>query len=95
MDDKSREVWLQNQLIEPALSRKEFDVLSLLCQLRGEAISKDQLGLAGWSERPDGDVTDQDIEQCIRRLRLRIEPDPSKPEHIVTIRGYGYKLSQE
>ena len=93
VEPRSREVVLQGTKLEPPLSRKEFDVLNLLYTRRGEACSKDQIANAGWPERPDGDVADQDIEQCIRRLRLRVEPDPSQPEHIVTIRGYGYKLS--
>ena len=93
VDARSREVLLQGTKLEPPLSRKEFDVLNLLFTRRGEACSKDQIATSGWPERPDGDVADQDIEQCIRRLRLRVEPDPSQPEYIVTIRGYGYKLS--
>ena len=93
VEARSREVWLQGIKLEPPLSRKEFDVLNLLFSRRGEACSKDHIATAGWPERSEGDVADQDIEQCIRRLRLRVEPDPSQPEHIVTIRGYGYKLS--
>ena len=80
-------------ILAPPLSRKEFDVLNLLYQRRGEALSKDELAAAGWPERVDGDVADQDIEQCIRRLRLRVEPAPSRPTRILTIRGYGYKLT--
>ena len=93
VDGRSREVWLGGNKLVPPLSRKEFDVLSLLYRQRGEACSKDEIALSGWPERTGADVFDQDIEQCIRRLRLRIEPDPSSPRHIVTVRGYGYKLS--
>ena len=93
VDLRSREVLVQGVKLEPPLSRKEFDVLGLLHQRKGEACSKDQLAEAGWPEREGGDVADQDIEQCIRRLRLRIEPDPSGPQYILTVRGYGYKLS--
>ena len=56
--------------------------------------SKNEIAAAGWPERTDGDVGDQEIEQSIRRIRLRIEPQPSKPRHIINVRGYGYKLSQ-
>ena len=94
VDDRRREVWIRGKKLEPPLSRKEFDVLNFLYQRRGEACSKDDIALRGWPERDGGDVGDQEIEQCIRRLRLRVEPDPSQPRHIVTIRGYGYKLSQ-
>ena len=93
VDSKSREVWLKGNRVDPRLARKEFDVLDLLYERRGEACSKDEIAAHGWPERNEGDVADQDIEQCIRRLRLRLEADPSKPSYINTIRGYGYKLS--
>ena len=92
---RSREVRVGTMLLEPPLSRKEFDVLHLLYQRRGEACSKDQIAAGGWPERHQGDVGDQEIEQCIRRIRLRVERDPSRPQYLVTVRGYGYKLSPE
>ena len=95
VDPKSREVWVQGNRLESPLSRKEFDVLNLLFHRRGEACSKDEIAAIGWPERSGGDVGDQEIEQSIRRLRLRIEPDPSQPRYIITVRGYGYKLAQE
>lgn len=94
VDARSREVYLEGRLLQPPLSRKEFDVLHLLHQRLGEACSKDDIAARGWPERPEADVGDQEIEQCIRRLRLRVEPDPSQPRHVVTVRGYGYKLTR-
>ena len=93
VNPRSRDVWVLGSILAPPLSRKEFDVLGLLYQRRGEALSKDEIAVVGWPERVDGDVADQDIEQCIRRLRLRVEPVPSRPTRILTIRGYGYKLT--
>lgn len=95
VDVRSREVRIGGTLLEPPLSRKEFDVLHLLYQRRGEACSKDQIAAQGWVERAQGDVGDQEIEQCIRRLRLRVESDPSQPRFILTVRGYGYKMAGE
>ena len=94
LDQGSREVWLAGAKLDPPLSRKEFDVLGLLYKLRGQACSKDDIAEAGWPERDSGDVGDQEIEQSVRRLRLRIEPDASNPHFIITVRGFGYKLSQ-
>ena len=93
VDTRAREVRLQGTRLDPPFSRKEFDVLSLLFRRRGEACSKDEIAAAVWPERTDGDVADQDIEQCVRRLRLRIEPEHSHPRYIVTVRGFGYRLS--
>lgn len=94
VDSGSREVWVQGQQLEPRLSRKEFDVLALLYRKAGQACSKDEIATHGWFDRTQGDVGDQEIEQCIRRVRLRVEPDPSSPVYILTVRGYGYKLAQ-
>ena len=95
VDPLSREVRLGSTKIDPPLSRKEFDVLSYLYGRRGEACSKDEIASRGWPDRETGDVSDQEIEQCIRRLRLRIETNPSQPQHVLTVRGFGYKLAQE
>ena len=92
VDQRSREVWISGQKVDPPFSRKEFDILHLLFQRKGEACSKDDIASRGWQERTQGDVGDQDIEQYIRRLRLRIEPDPSHPQYIITVRGFGYRL---
>ena len=93
VDSKSREVWVRGAQLDSPLSRKEFDVLELLYEKRGEACSKDAIATVGWPERNGGDVGDQEIEQSIRRLRLRVESDPSQPEYVITVRGYGYKLA--
>jgi DNA-binding response OmpR family regulator len=90
VDSKAREVWFQGNML--TLTPKEYSLLEYLYLHRGEACSKDSLALAGWPEQ-NGQVGDQDIEQIIRRLRRRIEPNPSKPQYIITMKGYGYKLS--
>jgi len=91
VDDNAREVYADEQLVSPQLSKKEFDVLNFLYSRKGGACSKDEIAKAGWPERI-GAVSDEEIQQCIRRLRLRVEPSPSSPKYIVTMTGYGYRL---
>jgi DNA-binding response OmpR family regulator len=74
-----------------ALSPKEFALLSYLYRRRGQVCSKDDIGNAVWPEYRDG-VYDYQIENLVRRLRSRIEPDPAKPQLLLTERGRGYKL---
>ena len=88
--DSARDAWIRGEKLSPPLSAKEFDVLELLYMQRGTAVSRDDVAGAGWPEREDGDVGNQEIEQCIRRIRRRIERDPSAPELIVTRRSFGY-----
>ena len=88
--DSARDAWIRGEKLSPPLSAKEFDVLELLYMQRGTAVSRDDVAKAGWPEREDGDVGNQEIEQCIRRIRRRIERDPSAPELIITRRSFGY-----
>ena len=90
VDSSSRDVWVRDKKL-PSLPRKEFDILECLFQNRGQAVSRDDIAAAGWPERPD-DVPNADIDQYIRRLRRKIEENPSKPEIILTRHGYGYTI---
>ncbi|NTV64967.1 MAG: winged helix-turn-helix domain-containing protein [Oscillochloris sp.] len=49
------------------------------------------LAQAVWSEYRSG-VYDYQIENLVRRLRTKIEPDPANPQLLLTLRGLGYKL---
>jgi DNA-binding response OmpR family regulator len=73
------------------LSPKEFALLAYLHKHTGEVRSKDDIGSAVWPEYREG-VFDYQIENLVRRLRARIEPDPANPQLLLTVRGMGYKL---
>ena len=88
--DSARDAWVRGEKLSPALAAKEFEVLEVRYMQRGTAVSRDDVARAGWPEREDGDVGNQEIEQCIRRIRRRIERDPRSPELIVTRRNFGY-----
>jgi pSer/pThr/pTyr-binding forkhead associated (FHA) protein len=74
-----------------ALSPKEFTLLAYLQERSGQVCSKDEISNAVWPEY-QGDVYDYQIENLVRRLRSRIEPDPANPQLLLTARGRGYKL---
>lgn len=92
VDQGSREVWIRGDQITPPLSPKEFDVLALLSSRQGEVVSKDDIASGGWPER-EGDVGNHEIEQCVRRIRRRIEEDPGNPKLLITRKGVGYQLT--
>lgn len=73
------------------LAPKEFALLVYLHQHGGQVCSKDDIGLAVWPEYQEG-IYDYQIENLIRRLRAKLEPDPANPQLLLTIRGLGYKL---
>jgi DNA-binding response OmpR family regulator len=72
------------------LSPKEFDLLAFLARNREQAFSRDQLLEKVWGYDYAGDTRTVDVH--IRWLRQKIETDPAHPEHILTVRGVGYKL---
>ncbi len=73
------------------LSPKEFALLAYLYERRGQVCSKDEIGQAVWPEYHEG-IYDYQIENLVRRLRARLEPDPADPQLLLTLRGLGYKL---
>lgn len=92
VDARTREVWVRGNKIR-RLSRKEFDILHLLYQRRGEAVSRDDIATHGWPERLGEDVGLQDIEQYIRRIRQKLERDRVRQRRvIVNVRGFGYMI---
>lgn len=84
------EVRLNRRLL--TLSPKEFALVSFLYNNRGKVCSKDDIGRAVWAEYQSG-VFDYQIENLVRRLRMKIELDPNMPLLLITIRGLGYKLT--
>ncbi len=77
-----------------ALSPKEFELLTYLYKRPGQVCSKDEIGHAVWPEydQGSGGVYDYQIENLVRRLRSKLEPDPANPQLLITLRGLGYKL---
>ncbi|MBN2083791.1 MAG: FHA domain-containing protein [Anaerolineales bacterium] len=74
-----------------ALSPKEFLLLAYLNDRRGQVCAKDEIGRAVWPEYREG-VYDYQIENLVRRLRNRLEPDPENVRLLLNLRGLGYKL---
>jgi hypothetical protein len=74
-----------------SLSPKEFALLTFLYEHHNQVCSKDDIGRAVWPEYQEG-VYDYQVENLVRRLRSKLESDPSDPQLLLTVRGLGYKL---
>jgi len=92
VDIESGNVWVGGQLIEPPLTNAEFRLLSFLYKNAGKICGKYETVKSVWGEEYIDEVDDFRIAKLVSRLRRRIEPDPSNPRFIQTVRGRGYKL---
>ena len=72
------------------LPLKEFELLELLLRNAGRVLTRGQLIDRVWGADYVGDTKTLDVH--VKRLRSKIEPEPSSPRHIVTVRGLGYKF---
>jgi DNA-binding response OmpR family regulator len=88
LDTGARRAWRDGA--EIGLAQKEFDLLSCLMRNRGMALSRDVLLERVWGYDFVGDSRTVDVH--IRWLREKIEPDPSRPVYIQTVRGVGYRF---
>ena len=73
-----------------ALSRTEFKLLEELMAARERVLSRDDLLRRVWGYQNPGDG--RVVDNLVYRLRNKIETDPGEPEHLVTVRGFGYRL---
>ncbi len=91
LDVEAGEVWVNGQSVSP-LTSLEYRLLLLLYGHIDKICDKYKIVEAVWSEDYIDEVDDSRIEKLISRLRQKIEPDPSEPRYIQTVRGRGYKL---
>lgn len=85
---KTRQVFVKNE--EITLTAKEFDLLLFLANSPNQVFTKEQLLERVWGFDFYGDITTVTVH--IRRLREKIEENPSKPKYIETVWGVGYRL---
>jgi two-component system response regulator RegX3 len=73
-----------------SLPLKEFELLEMLLRNSGRVLTRGQLIDRVWGSDYVGDTKTLDVH--VKRLRSKIEPDPSLPRYLVTVRGLGYKF---
>lgn len=89
IDIDSHSVQVGNSSVE--LTAKEFELLTFLAQNPRQVFSREQLFNQVWGYDDFGDINTVTVH--IRRLREKIEQDPSQPEFIQTVWGVGYRFS--
>ena len=88
VDVSRREATLHGRDLE--LSRKEFDLLTLLVSEGGHVVTRKQCMDRIWRDRKKGDS--RTLDTHVKRLRKKIERNPAEPVHLITVRGVGYRF---
>jgi len=89
INPKTHQVFIDGK--EVVLTVKEFELLQLLSMSPNKVFSKEEIFQKVWGFEADQDIPT--ITVHIRRIREKIEKDPSEPEYVKTIWGVGYKLN--
>jgi DNA-binding response OmpR family regulator len=90
IDNLSRQVKVSDTPVD--LTRTEYEILLHLARHPGTAFSREEILASLGDASPFGD--ERVIDVHIHNLREKIEPDPKNPTHILTVRGFGYRLGE-
>ena len=90
LDQKSRVLYKNGTPID--LTQVEFQIMELFFRNPGVALVRERILKGVWGENYFGDVKIVDVN--IRRLRMKVEDEPSHPAHILTVWGYGYRWEE-
>ncbi|NBC72914.1 winged helix-turn-helix domain-containing protein [Paenibacillus sacheonensis] len=90
LSSAERRLWKDNA--EIVLTPTEWTLVKLLMEREGEGLSRDDILNAVWGRHYVGDLKIVDVN--IRRIRQKIEIQPSDPKHIETLWGFGYRWNR-
>jgi two-component system response regulator RegX3 len=90
LDPERHEVFVRNQVV--SLRLKEFKLLEVLMTNAGRVVTRETLIDRVWGPQFVGDTKTLDVH--VKRLRARVEDEPSDPQRTTTVRGIGYKFEK-
>lgn len=88
VDPRTRQVTRGDEQI--ALTATEFDILWCLVQGAGRVLSREEIQSRVWGPQHHGTL--RTIDNFMMQLRTKLERDPGDPDHLLTVRGVGYRL---
>jgi two-component system response regulator RegX3 len=88
MDVERHQVFVND--VKVSMPLKEFELLELLLENVDRVLTRGQIIDRVWGHDYFGDTKTLDVH--IKRLRSKVEADPSRPVHLITVRGLGYKF---
>ncbi len=92
LEMETRQVWVNNKLIDPPLSLHQYRLLHALWESGGGVVTREAIINIVWPEASGEGVSEQAIDALVRRLRERIDECDAEYRYIVTVRGHGFRL---
>jgi DNA-binding response OmpR family regulator len=89
IDPRSRQV--KRAGAEIPLTATEFEILWCLVQAEGRVLSREEMQASVWGPSHHGTL--RTIDNFMMQLRTKLEKDPAAPDHLLTVRGVGYRLA--
>lgn len=94
IDLQTGTVWVDGHLVE-ALTAREFDLLTLLAKEPGKIYETEAILTSLYPAGEDIAVDNGYVAALVRRVRAKVEQDPSHPQYLLNVRGRGYRLIME
>lgn len=91
IDPRTRQVTRAGEPV--ALTATEFDILWCLVQADGRVLAREEIQTHVWGAGHHGTL--RTIDNFMMQLRMKLEEDPSDPQHLLTVRGVGYRLQHD
>ena len=89
LDPDTHEVRVREEIVP--FTPKEFDLLEVLLARKGRLLTRELLIDEVWGSDYFGDTKTLDVH--VKRIRQKIEENPHRPKHLLTVRGLGYKFT--
>jgi DNA-binding response OmpR family regulator len=90
---ETRDVFVWGQRLDPPLSQIQYDFVALLLSEPGRAYNRDEVIQAVWPTEDPSAISDDATNALVHRLRSRLRELEPGHEFIVTVRGYGFRIS--
>jgi pSer/pThr/pTyr-binding forkhead associated (FHA) protein len=87
-------VYVNGTPLDPPLSGPQFELLRLLYDADGAVVTREEIIRHVWPEAHSDGVSEDAVDALVRRLRLRLSEGDPDQAHVVTVRGYGFRIEK-
>jgi beta-N-acetylhexosaminidase len=94
VEERTHRVWIEGREVTPPLSAEQYRLLSYLYANEGRVCSREELVAHVWPDARAEGISEEALDALVRRLRDRLAQAGATRQHIVTLRGHGFRLDR-